>query len=289
MLIFYRGALLLAFLSLSSCASLSLVTARWVAVDSESRQRVSLDEMADALCTSDVVFLGEEHDNSVGHKLQFELTRKLQERRTNLVVALEMFERDVDFDLEDYLNGKLTEEAFLELSRPWGNYKEHYRPVVEWAKRNGIRVVAANIPRPAARRVAYEGIGAVRHEPWMPSEFDAPQDEYYELFVDVMGGHRSGAAEKRLENWYRAQCVKDEVMAESILRWTGGSDTDPLVVHWCGKFHSDRGLGTAARVLRRVPELEIAVVSMRSGPRKVDSLSEEEWSDGDYIWLVPYE
>ena len=269
----------------ASCAGTPGVSGGWTALDSATRERVDLETMADALAEHDVVFLGEEHDKTVAHELQFALTRMLYERRGDLVITLEMFERDVDFDLEDYLDGKLGEEEFLERSRPWGNYEEHYRPVVEWARERGIRVVAGNIPRPAARRVAYEGIGAVRKEPWMPAEFEAPRDEYFDLFVEAMGGHRPGR-DKRLYNWYSAQCVKDEVMAESIVRWTDGKPTDPIVVHWCGKFHSDRGLGTAARVQRRRPDWSLGIVTTKSGVRRSE-LTEDDWRDADYVWLVP--
>lgn len=272
---------------LAGCSSIPRLTGSWVAVDTKTRERVSLDEMADALQHADVVFLGEEHDNTVAHGLQFDLTRKLYERRGSLVVTLEMFETDVRFVLEDYLAGKLSEKEFLAQSRPWPNYESDYRPIVEWAKKNGVRVVAGNIPRPVARRVAYEGAGAVRHIDGMPTELDAPHDEYLALFKEAMGGRRNGPVSKRLYNWYTAQCAKDEVMAESILRWTGGQDTDPIVVHWCGKFHSDRTLGTAARVLRRRPDFDVAVVSTRSGSRSPASLTEEEWGDGEYLWLVP--
>lgn len=271
----------------AACSSVPRLTWNWVAVDTKTRERVSLDEMADALQHADVVFLGEEHDNTVAHGLQLDLTRKLHELRGNLVVTLEMFETDVRFVLEDYLAGRISEEDFLAQSRPWPNYDSDYRPVVEWAKENGVRVVAGNVPRPVARRVAYEGVGAVRHVPGMPAELEAPHDEYLGLFKEAMGGRRNGPMTQRLYNWYTAQCGKDEVMAESILRWTGGADTDPIVVHWCGKFHSDRALGTAERVLRRRPDFKVAVVSTRSGSRNPKSLSEEDWGDGAYIWLVP--
>ena len=245
--------------------------------------------MADSLQWADVVFLGEEHDNTVGYKLQFALIRELFERRGEMVITLEMFERDVDFNLEDYLVGKLSEEEFLERSRPWGNYTQHYRPILEWARERDIRVVAANIPRRVARRVAYEGIGATRKLRWMPEEFEAPEGEYYERFLSAMGGRQQERDMDRLYRWYCAQCVKDEVMAESIVRWTDGKPEDSIVVHLCGKFHSDARLGTVERVARRRPHFDLRIVTTKSGLRGRKSFDEEDWRDGDYLWLVPNE
>ena len=67
------------------------------------------------------------------------------------------------------------------------------------------------------------------------------------------------------ERFYFAQCLKDETMAESIAQAhavgsTGGKR--PLVVHVNGAFHSDFGLGTAARTRRRLPGKRIVVLAM---------------------------
>ena len=59
--------------------------------------------------------------------------------------------------LDAYLKGEVEEENYLAQSRPWPNYKEAYRPVVEFAKTHELSVVAASIPRPAA--AAYAGRG----------------------------------------------------------------------------------------------------------------------------------
>ena len=285
-----RFALLLSLLTpgCSTVSSFVSLSPDFVAVHTETGRSVSIDEMADELSRRDVVCLGELHDNDVGHRLQLELTKALHERRDGkLVVCLEMFERDVDLDLEDYLTGRIDEQTFLESSRPWPNYREHYRPVVEWAKENGVRVVAANIPRPVARRVSREGIAAVRKAEWMPQEFEAPVDEYHRRFFSVMGGDRPGADLERLYRFYCAQCVKDEVMAESIVHWTRMPTDGAIIVFWCGRFHSDYGLGTAQRVLRRRPDLDLAVVSTTVAPRRASALSDDEQRSGDYVWIVP--
>ena len=63
---------------------------------------VSIDVVADDLAANDVVFLGEEHDNACGHAQQLELLQLLHAQRPNLVLSMEMFERDVQPMLDDY-------------------------------------------------------------------------------------------------------------------------------------------------------------------------------------------
>ena len=117
-------------------------------------ERVNMQTMLDELADADVVFLGEEHDSGVVHRLQFDLTRGLMERHGALAISMEMFERDGQGMLDLYLAGGLGEERFLELTRHWPNYAEHYRPAIELAKSEGLRVIAGNCYRPIASKVA---------------------------------------------------------------------------------------------------------------------------------------
>ena len=77
-------------------------------------------------------------------------------------------------------------------------------------------------------------------------------------------------------------------MAETIADYIAArGSAAPLVVHWCGKFHSDYGLGTVERLRRRNPALKIAVVSTLSGKRAGAALSAQEQELGDFILRVP--
>ena len=88
--------------------------------------------------------------------------------------------------------------------------------------------------------------------------------------------------------FFEAQVVRDETMAESIVdqllaaRAAGGN---PLVIHWCGSFHSDFGLGTVERVRRRLPEARIGIVSSIPGGTSQE-LDEEALRRADVLWLV---
>ena len=114
---------------------------------------LSLEESFDALIDFNVIFVGEIHDSRFAHEAEFTLLTGLSERDPNLVLALEMFERDVQDILDAYLRGGISEDQFLDQSRPWPNYQDDYRPLIELAKTRGIPVIAANVPRRAAAAV----------------------------------------------------------------------------------------------------------------------------------------
>ncbi|MBP1740330.1 MAG: hypothetical protein H6Q48_2623, partial [Deltaproteobacteria bacterium] len=115
---------------------------------------LDLEDFFNALMDYNVFFVGEQHGSPVSHRAELTILAEFSERDSSLVLALEMFERDVQDILDAYLQGKIPEDEFLERARPWPNYNEDYRSLVELAKRKGIRVIAANIPRRAAAAVA---------------------------------------------------------------------------------------------------------------------------------------
>jgi uncharacterized iron-regulated protein len=280
-----RTALVLT--ALVSCHALDAVIGPPQRVfDTATGEEHSLDELAADLARFDVVFLGEEHDNDVGHVLQLAMVERLHELRPHMTISLEMFERDVQGVLDDYLAGRIDEVTFLDNSRPWPNYEQHYRPVVEFARRHGLPVLAGNIPRRLARTVAYEGLDAVQGLPYVPRHTDVNEPEYMANFARAMGVH--GPTDTNgLANWFAAQCIKDATMAESIADHVLRSRADPpLVVHLCGRFHSDAGLGTVSRLHGLLPGLKLAVICTDSSSWRAREPNEEERGWGRYIWRV---
>ncbi len=273
--------------TLSACTSLSSVRL----LDGATGAQIDLVAMADRFATRDVVFLGEEHDNDYGHAMQREMLEQLHSRRPDLILSLEMFERDVQPILDDYLGGGISEAEFLENSRPWPNYKKHYSPLVEYARAEGLAVLAANIPRPLARIVSKEGPDAIAGEEFAASRSSAPEGLYKDLFFEIMTGGDDDHDVELVTRFYQAQCYKDDTMAESIAialdaAWQEGRR--PLVVHVCGKFHSDFGEGTVSRLRERIPQVTAGIISMNSegleGEPLLELLNE---GVGQVLWCVP--
>jgi uncharacterized iron-regulated protein len=285
-------ALSLGLITLVGCSSvgtppvLSFVGGHSSIVDSHQNRGVSFDAMVEELATADVVFLGELHDSSDTHRLQARTTRALSDRRA-IAVSLEMFERDAQDLVDLYLGGGHDEATFLAHSRPWPNYDPDYRPVIELARERGLPVVAGNCYRPLASRVAKEGLAAAVGDPWAAMHAQAGPGAYHDKFMGAMGGmgaHGGGMAE-RMELIFQAQCIKDEAMAEGIIDALAKHD-GIQVVHWCGRFHSDFGLGTVERVLRRDPTLKVRIVSAVRGSGTPPRVQPEDVGRADYLWYV---
>src|SRR5215212_8374552 len=110
------------------------------------------------LARADAVFVGEQHDDSNTHRLELAIVEGLATRGVPVMVAFEMFERDVQPAIDRYLTGAIGEEQFLKDSRPWPRYPTDYRPLLEFAKAGKFPVIAANVPRRIAAEVSKGGL-----------------------------------------------------------------------------------------------------------------------------------
>ena len=256
--------------------------------------------MAADLAKADIVFVGEQHDDPNTHRLELAVLEALARRGRPAIVSLEMFERDVQEPLEHFLMGHMDEPEFLKQARPWPRYATDYKPLVDFAIARDWAVLAANVPRRIASEVSKGGLDALGTKPaeeraLFASDLQCPiGDEYFKRFAQAMGGHpapgtdaASVESQRTTERYYYSQCVKDETMAESIARSFTSSrtgDRPPAVVHFNGAFHSDYGLGTAARVQRRLPTARVVILSIKP-VKDLDNLSvsAEDRRVGNYV------
>lgn len=253
----------------------------------------SIVTAARLLSRSDVILFGEYHDNTVLHQLELELLQSLIAVRPELTLSLEMFERDVQPQLDAYLAGTVSEQDFLLAARPWPNYRSDYRPLVEFAKAQALPVLAANIPRPLAAQLARSGsLDGIAPEQavYLPQRHSAPPGEYRDRFFAQMNSMRSmRVSSEQLESYYRAQCLKDDTMAESIVNHLQ-AHPGRGVLHVQGDFHSRYRLGVAEKLRQLNPELKVLVIAPvyvpDFKPDTVETALRHNRDDGDYLLLI---
>jgi len=252
---------------------------------------VDFGVMAAELARADVIFFGEHHGDRGTHRLQRDVLEALSRQRSDVILALEMFERDVQPALDAYLADRITEDEFLARARPWPGYATDYRPLVEFARTRGWPVIAGNVPRPLAAQVAGGGLAALDALPpeertWAADTLHCPRaGDYYERFVALMRNHPPADgvdASALADRMYEAQCVKDETMAESIARALLARP-GALVVHMNGAFHSDFGQGAVAGTERRLPGREVRTLTALPLSAAAPADAEREAGRADYL------
>jgi uncharacterized iron-regulated protein len=245
-------------------------------------------KMLKAMQGAHVVLFGELHDNPIVHWLQYETTRSLIAAKGARYVRLgaEMFEADVQQDLNRYLHGDttLSEKDMMKICRAWPNYKTDYKPLVELARENRIPFVASNIPRRYAGIVYRGGFEALdtlpaakkAHIAPLPIAYDSTLPGYRDIFVAV-GGHGT-------PNLPKAQAIKDATMG-----WFIATNLQPggLFIHYNGTYHSDNYEGILWYLNRYQPgRLKVVTISSQM-QEKTAPLKKENLGKADFVIVVP--
>lgn len=230
--------------------------------DSATKATISLDELVNRAKAAHVVFFGEEHNDSIGHYLEKTIFNKLHEAHGNkLALSLEMFENDVQPVLNEYLGGLIREKNFIKDARAWSNYKD-YRPMVEFAKANQLKVIAANAPSRYTGMVTRGGLASIHAlDKWAksflaPLPIDTATGRYYDKFLEAMGGHAAMGGMQI----YQSQNLWDASMAYHIATHIKENKSSK-VFQVNGRFHSDEKLGAMAQLKKYSPKLILMNIS----------------------------
>lgn len=260
---FLRMGVALAILALSLTADSWAQAAGTRVYDGWKHGFVAWSVMLEHLAKENAVLVGEAHDSPATHACENALLNDLAQRCPHVVLALEMFERDVQVTLDRWLNGEIDDAALMADARPWPSFTSDYKPLLDTARARKLPVLASNVPRPLAAAVALEGVGALDALPadhrWLFARHTTIADgPYRKRFDDTMHAH---AGADRLDRYFAAQCLKDDTMAESIAdALERRRPNPPLVLHISGGFHIDGNLGLYTCLRERLPKERIATV-----------------------------
>lgn len=298
---FFSKSLALAILMVSA-ASLSAQTekleAHYRIYSVKQQKEVSLEAVAEDMAAYDVLFFGEEHNDSVTHYLEQKLFEWLYRKYgSKAALSMEMFDRDVQPVMNEYLKGGIREKNFLKDARVWSNYRD-YRPMVEFAKSNQLNVVCANAAGRYTNLAGRKGQAALMALPeasrkfFAPLPYDTASGAYYDKLMALSGHSKSdtGAARKPAMSMggfslITAQSLWDATMAWSVAEYLKANKGCKLM-QVNGRFHSDEGFAAVTQLRKYRPKARILVVSTG----KDDAFPNIDWSShkhlGDYIIIT---
>lgn len=260
---FLKLTAILATLIISATAAHAQNTDAYTIYETKSGNNITFIQLVDQVNHADIILFGEEHNDSIAHLLQFRMLEDLYYTNNGKVaVSFEMWERDVQPIMNEYLAGYISEKNFKKESRAWNNYQD-YQPLIAFAKDKQIQVTCANTPARYTNMVTRGTLRALDKLPrhtrnqYLPDfPIDTLSGRYYEKFLEAMGGHISPNM-----HIYQSQNLWDATMAHSI---TETMQQDPFrkVLHLNGRFHSDENLGVTHRLKHHNPHgYRIATIS----------------------------
>jgi uncharacterized iron-regulated protein len=266
----------------------------------KSAKEVPLDSVISDMKNYHVLFYGEEHNDSVTHYLEKTIFEKLVAKYGNKVsLSMEMFDRDVQPVMDEYLLGSIREKNFTKDARVWSNYRD-YKPMIELAKEKKLDVICANAPGRYTNLAGRKGQGALMALPpsskhfFAPLPYDTAKGKYYEKLMEMSGHSPSTKDTSKVKsapvgmgafNLIVAQSLWDATMAYSISEYRK-SHQDKMVMQVNGRFHSDEGFAVATQLKKYSPKTKALIISSGSD----ESFPNIDWSKfkdlGDYVIIT---
>jgi uncharacterized iron-regulated protein len=238
-----------------------LVGAIWLARD---RRTVGREEAFDLMAQSQIVILGETHDNPDHHRFQAEALEALVERGRQSAVVFEMIPRH----LQDRLDAHLREHpddveglgaAVAWERRGWPEW-QMYQPIAEVARDMDLALHAGGLDDELQRKLVEGGLDDVGEQERQrlglvhelsPGAASSLDEELFQAHCELLP--REALPRMRLIQWAR-----DGAMAHAV----GEAAEEGPVVLIAGAGHARRDWGVLAQLAKRKAHLDVASVAI---------------------------
>jgi uncharacterized iron-regulated protein len=231
-----------------------------------TQKQTTIDEIVDKSSKVEVLFFGEEHNDSTAHHLEYALFKALVAKYPHrTALSMEMFQTDGQLVLNEYLGELIREKNLINDAHAWPNYSD-YKPLVELAKLNQLPVIAANAPSRYTNMVTRNGLSSLQQlsaeaKAYLaPLPIDTATGAYYDKFVKIMGGHEAMAGMQI----YQSQNLWDATMGWSIARFLK-SHAGYKVLQLNGGFHSEEKLGVVAQLKKYASNVHVLTIASYAG------------------------
>ena len=199
-----------------------------------------------------VVFIGETHDRYHHHLNQLEVIRQLHEHQHRWAIGLEQFQQPFQAHLDAYIAGDMSENELLRNTKyfqRWSYDYRLYRPILRYAKAQGIPLIALNIDRDLHRKAARGDELSDTERNQLPTQIDRSDSAYRDRLETIFAQHPEGV-DVDFERFWEAQLLWDESMAERAVQYLNEHPENHLVI-LAGSGHIEYGSGIPQRIQRR--------------------------------------
>ena len=246
--------------------------------------RVATRAALEAACVeSDLVLIGETHDNPDHHRLQLELVEAIVRAGRRPAVAMEQFDREHQAALDRARAARPGDADYLADAGQFDRRGWHwpfYAPIVAAALRHDLPLVAANLSRRDAFAVAERGYDALGEG--VPGRLGLAQPfgaaEAAAIETVMREGHCGKLPESVVPRMAAAQRARDAVMADALLaRASAGA------VLIAGNGHVRRDLGVPLHLAVRAPRrgvLAVGLVEVVEGEARAEDYVAAAAGDG---------
>lgn len=249
-------------------------------ISGQTGKPVTFEELLGDLNDCRVIYIGEAHTNEHHHGIQLQIIQAIYKTHPSMAVGMEMFDHSYQNVLDQWAAGNLDEREFLRKVHWYANWRYNfslYSDILNFIKDNHIRLVGINIPFHISSKIRVGGLENLKAEEkeHLPSEIGTSNEAHRDYLEDVYVRHHFNA-EVEFDDFYMAQCVWEDAMAEAIAQ----NVHDDVMVVLAGNGHIQFKYGIPDRAFRRTG-LSFRTIYLASVG------SEVELGIADYIWVTP--
>ncbi|HET9929652.1 MAG TPA: ChaN family lipoprotein [Polyangiaceae bacterium] len=222
---------------------------------------LSSNAVARELLQYDAVCAGEEHTSAPQHYAELWLLDRLGTQAPYLGLELgagfEMWQTKDQGLVDAFADGTISEKRLLkrtDYKNTWGYDFAYYRPILLRARELSLPVIALNASKTTTAKIRKGGLAALGE--WKTSqlpELDLSDREHRADFERRMKKH-PGVEAENLDNYYAAQVVWDETMANTSVRWLNRHTPVRRIFIVAGQAHCQRSAIPKRVVRRGVPK-----------------------------------
>ena len=244
-----------------------------------------------------VIYVADPHDNPEAHAVQLKIIRALNEKFPGkIAVGTEMFRRDSQPQLDDWLADKLSEKEFKNLyCRNWGDWYSGHEPTFNYIKENSIPLIALNATM-VTKRAALKG-KTHDDDPSIPV-LDLADENHKKYNMEIYNQSFAGdsAHNPNPALYYRMMTFWDEAMAQSVADFLDNpANDDKKLVVIAGEGHVIYGFGIPARAAKRHPhDYTIVIPNAYDGTEATETpltaaakVAKIPLPPADYTWKIP--
>jgi len=249
-------------------------------MDVRRAEIATLEQLQSEMTLSDVVLLGEIHDNPRHHELRAQLLREPALKQRNIVA--EHLDAGQVVGAGDMLLSRLEQAGFDATGWQW----PLHQPLFAAALDQGMTVYGGNLPRDQTR-VVFKSRGSSLGVGLQALLLHAPlsNDSLAALRREIDEGHCGALPAMMFEGMMAVQRARDASMANELMQHL------PAVL-LSGNGHAWKHLGVPHILAANRPGMRsLSVLFLEHGPF-ADAAAQAEWlqswqGKADYVWVTP--
>ena len=217
------------------------------------QKTATLSSLVENLAQERVVYVGETHTAYEDHLLQLEILKGMQAQQGNFAIGVEWFQWPFQEHLDAYLAGEITEAGMLDKTGYYERWRfdyRLYRPILAYAREQGIPVIALNAPAELTSAISSADIPALSGElqEMLPDSYDFSDTDYRRRLEAFYSEHPDSGGS--FEGFLQVQLTWDESMAQKVSEYLNADPANRMLV-LAGSGHVEYRSGIPARVTRR--------------------------------------